>query len=545
MIPHRLRGQIVDVVARRIFPGEIEIEGGRIARVKELAVAPRRHLVPGFVDAHVHIESSLLPPSEFARLALPRGTVATVSDPHEIANVLGLEGVRWMIEDARSTPLKFSFGAPSCVPSSAFETTGATLGVEAVRALLEDPAVSHLAEVMAYEQVIAGDPEVQAKLQAARALGKPVDGHAPGLSGGALARYAGQGISTDHECTTYEEAEAKIEAGMKVMLREGSAARAYEALAPLLERHPDKVMFCSDDRHPDDLMEGHVDALVRRALADGYGLFDVLRAATFNPVRHYGLPVGLLQEGDPADVMEVDDFSELLVRRVFIDGQLAYDHTRITWPRVPRAPINRFVGAPRAPEDFAVPAEGETVRVLQVTDGELLTREVHRAAHLVEGRLAADPLRDVLKLVVVPRYAEGPPAVGLVEGFGLRRGALASSVAHDAHNIVAVGADDADLAAAVNAVIAHEGGLAVSADGVTDVLPLPIAGLMSNLEGAECALRYQSLEKRARILGARLRAPLMTLSFLALPVIPDLKMTDRGLVRAGEGLVPLFVEPDL
>lgn len=541
-IPHRLRGQIVDVVARRIFPGELEIEGGRIARVRELAVAPRRHLVPGFVDAHIHIESSLLPPSEFARMALPRGTVATVSDPHEIANVLGLEGVRWMIDDARTTPLKFSFGAPSCVPSSGHETTGATLGVDAVKDLLADPSVSHLAEVMAYEAVLAGDPDVQAKLRAAREIGKPVDGHAPGLDGDALARYAGHGISTDHECVTLEEAEAKIAAGMKVMLREGSAARAYEALSPLLDRHPDKVMFCSDDRHPDDLALGHVDALVRRALADGHGFFDVLRAATLNPVRHYGLPVGLLQEGDPADVMEVDDFEELLVRRVFIDGQLAYDHTRITWPRVPPAPVNRFVGRPRAKDDLRLPAEGSTVRVLQVNDGELITKEIHRAAHTTDGLVTSDPIRDVLKLAVVPRYADGPVSIALVEGFGLRRGALASSVAHDAHNVVAVGVHDEDLLGAINAVIQAKGGLAVSADGVTDLLPLPIAGLMSVLEGEECALRYQSLEKRARILGAKLRAPLMTLSFLALPVIPDLKVTDQGLVRAGEGPVSLFVQ---
>lgn len=539
-IPQRLRGQVVDVVARRVFPGEIDIQDGRIAAVREVPEAPGRYLMPGFVDAHVHIESSLLPPSEFARLAVVHGTVATVSDPHEIANVLGLDGVRYMLDDAASVPLKISFGAPSCVPASALETTGGRLGPQEVEALLADPRISHLGEVMDFPAVLAQDPAVHAKIAAARRLAKPVDGHAPGLVGGALASYVAAGIGTDHESTTLREAQAKVKAGLKVMLREGSAARAFDALAPMLEAYPDQVMFCCDDLHPNDLMEGHIDAIVRRAVKDGYDLFAVLRAATLNPVRHYGLPVGLLQPGDPADVLEVDDLEAFSIRRVFIDGLLAYDHGRVTFPRVHQRPINKFVGGPRSRTDFIISAESPEVRVIQVHDGELVTHEVKRKVHPQAGEVRADPVRDILKLVVVPRYHDGPAAVALVEGFGLRRGALASSVAHDAHNVVAVGADEEALQAAVNAVIEARGGLAVSADGITDLLPLPVAGLMSDLEGAECALRYASLEARARILGARLRAPLMALSFLALPVIPHLKLSDQGLVATDRGLVPLF-----
>jgi len=541
-VPQRLRGQVVDVVGRRIFPAEVQIEAGRIADIRELAVAPRRYIMPGLVDAHVHIESSLLPPSEFARLALVHGTVATVSDPHEIANVAGLEGVRWMLDDADRVPLKFSFGVPSCVPSGAFETAGARLDAQQVAGLLQDPRLSHLAEVMDYAGVIDGQEGLHKKIAAARAQGRPIDGHAPGLRGEALKAYVAAGIGTDHECSTLAEAEEKIAAGMKIIVRQGSAARDYEALAPLLGSHPDRVMFCSDDRHPDDLLGGHMDTLVRRALAEGYGLFDVLRAATLNPVRHYGLQVGLLQVGDPADLMEVDDFDSMLIRRVFIEGQLAYDHGRITFQRKPPPPINHFVATPPELEDLRLQATGNEARVMQVRDGQLQTPQVRRRVHVHEGHVAPEPLRDLLKLVVVPRYAPGPVQVGLVEGFGLRRGALASSVAHDAHNIVAVGADDDSLVAALRAVIEAKGGLAVSADGVTDLLALPLAGLMSTLEGAECALRYQSLEQRAQILGSKLQAPLMALSFVALPVIPELKLTDKGLVHSEFGPVPLFFD---
>ncbi len=329
---------------------------------------------------------------------------------------------------------------------------------------------------------------------------------------------------------------------MKIIVRQGSAARDYEALAPLLGSHPDRVMFCSDDRHPDDLLGGHMDGMLRRALSDGYGLFDVLRAATLNPVRHYNLQVGLLQVGDPADLMEVDDFDSMLIRRVFIEGQLAYDHGRITFHRKPPPLINHFLATPPELEDLRLQATGTEARVMQVRDGQLQTPQVRRRVHVHEGLVAPEPLRDLLKLVVVPRYAAGPGQVGLVEGFGLRRGALASSVAHDAHNIVAVGADDDSLLAALRSVIEAKGGLAVSADGVTDLLALPLAGLMSTLEGAECALRYQSLEQRAKILGSELRAPLMALSFVALPVIPELKLTDRGLVHSDLGPVPLFFD---
>lgn len=543
----RLSGQIVDLHARKIFPGTVEWRGGRIIRIAaNPRVRARRLLLPGLVDAHIHIESSLLPPAEFARLAVRHGTVGTVSDPHEIANVLGVAGVEHMIRDGRRTPLKFHFGAPSCVPATAFETAGATLRAPAVARLLARPDVFFLSEVMNFPGVLAGDPALRAMIAAARRRGKPVDGHAPGLRGAAAAAYAAAGITTDHECFTLAEAQDKLAAGMKILIREGSAARNFAALAPLLKTHPEQVMLCCDDLHPDLLVGGHLDRHVRRALAGGADRFDVLRCASVNPVEHYGLNIGLLRVGDPADFIVVDGWARFRVQATYLDGVRVAAGGRSRLPRLRAATPNRFRAEPRAAADFALPAPagaGRTapVQLIEAINGQLITRHRRARLRVVAGALAADPARDLLKIAVINRYApHAPAAVGFIRGFGLRAGALASTVAHDSHNLVAVGADDAALAAAVNLVIRHRGGLSVVGGGRRAVLPLPIAGLMSDRPGRSVARRYTELDALAKRLGSRLDAPFMTLSFMALLVIPDLKLSDCGLFSAARwGFVPV------
>ncbi len=527
----RISGRIVDVHQRTEFPGTIEVAGGVIRRItRDDRVRSRRLLLPGLVDAHIHIESSMLPPAEFARHAVVHGTVATVSDPHEIANVLGVAGVDYMIADGRRSPFKFYFGASPCVPATTFETAGAKLDVRAVAKLLARPEVRFLAEVMNFPGVLAGDPSLRAMIAAAKKRGKPVDGHAPGLRGQLAARYAAAGITTDHECFTLGEAKDKLAAGMEILIREGSAARNFAALAPLLKTDAAHCMFCCDDLHPDLLMVRHLDEHVRRALALGADRFDVIACATVNPVRHYGLAVGLLRAGDPADFIEVESWRNFRVRRTWLDGRLVAAGGRSRLPRQSARIVNQFRAWPRRAADFAVPAGKGKINVIQALNGQLITRRLRLPARVEAGQVVADPARDLLKIAVINRYARSAPvAVGFIRGFGLRTGALASSVAHDSHNIVAVGADDASLAAAVNLVIAHRGGISVVDGGRKAVLPLPIAGLMSDADGRTVARRYTALDARAKQLGSRLDAPFMTLSFMALLVIPDLKLSDRGL----------------
>jgi adenine deaminase len=526
-------GNLVDPLARTIRAGTLVVRGGRIAEVRYDSADYSTWLLPGFVDAHVHVESSLLPPREFARLAVAHGTVASVSDPHEIANVLGLDGVRYMLDDARGTPLKIAFGAPSCVPATSFDRAGATLDAAAVGKLLDRPEIKYLSEMMNYPGVVHDDPEVLAKLAAAKARGKPIDGHAPGLRGDGLAKYVAAGISTDHECVALDEALEKLALGMQILIREGSAARNFDALCSLLRTHPAACMLCSDDKHPNELVEGHIDRLVRRALARGVDLFDVLQAACVNPVRHYGLDVGLLRPGDPADFIEVDDLQAMTVRRVFVNGELAAQQGRTLWPRMASAAPNQFRADPKTPDDFALPIRpddvGKSARVIEAIDGQLVTRCLRLPPTVRDGRIVADPATDVLKIALVDRYANRPPVTALIKNFGLRRGAIASSVGHDSHNITAVGASDEELAAAVNAVIAARGGLSVVDGRTTMVLPLPIAGLMSDEPGEIVAERYSALDRTAKDLGSPLGAPFMTLSFMALLVIPALKIGPQGL----------------
>ena len=524
-------GRLVNLHDRTLRPATVSVKDGRIAAIEPTDNVPDQVLLPGFVDAHVHVESSMLSPSEFARAAVRHGTVATVSDPHEIANVLGVEGVEYMIDDGTQVPFHFAFGAPSCVPATPFETAGAELGPDAVAALLDRDDVPYLSEMMDVPGAIRRDPEVMAKIEAAEARGKPVDGHAPGVQGEDARQYAAAGIDTDHESFTIEEARDKLDAGMKIAIREGSAAKNFDELIPLMEEAPDRLMFCSDDRHPDALVDGHINTLVRRALARGYDRFDVLRAACLHPVTHYGLDVGLLREGDPADFIVVDNLDTLTVKQTYVEGQLVAKDGETQIERTSSAAPNHFVAGRVEPEAFRVSAKTNRMRVITAADNQLVTDEAIVEPAVKDGYAVADPDRDLLKLAVVNRYTEQiPHSTAFIRGFGLDRGALASSVAHDSHNIVAVGTSDDALAQAVNAVINTQGGISVASPDDTRTLPLPIAGLMSDRPYETVARRYKELSRVAqKDLGSAMDAPFMTLSFMALLVIPQLKLSDRGL----------------
>jgi adenine deaminase len=530
-------GNVVDVRQRRVVPAKVTIADGRIAAIEPTAQPASTYLLPGFVDAHVHVESSMLVPTEFARAAVVHGTVATVSDPHEIGNVLGVAGVQYMLDNAAQSPFKFYFGAPSCVPATTFETAGAAISVAEVEALLDDPRIRYLSEMMNFPGVLGGDPECLAKIRAAQVRGKRVDGHAPGLRGAEAARYVAAGMTTDHECFTKEEALDKIAAGCKIAIREGSAARNFDALWSLLSEHPGMAMLCSDDKHPDELVAGHIDALVRRAVERGVDVFDALQAACVNPVEHYGLDVGLLRVDDPADFIEVDSLTAFRVRRTWIDGQLVAENGRTRIPRVEPPRANQFVASHVQPEDFALPAAGGgKLQAIEALDGQLITRRLAVEPLVVDDVIVSDPARDVLKMVVVNRYRQASPAIAFVKNFGLKAGAMASSVAHDSHNVIAVGVTDDDLAAAVNAVMDAGGALAAVShrDGDHWVLPLPVAGLMATGTCDEVARSYQELDAAVKAWGSKLRAPYMTLSFMALLVIPELKLSDLGLFDGGK-----------
>jgi adenine deaminase len=526
---------VADVVGGTVRPATIDVRDGCIEAIgpARAAVAPGV-LVPGFVDAHVHVESSMLPPWEFARVAMRHGTVASVSDPHEIANVLGEAGVRFMLDDIAGSPFTCWFGCPSCVPATGFETAGATLDAAACARLLDDPRVPYLAEMMNWPGAIAGDAEVLAKIAAAKARGKRVDGHAPGLRGGQARAYFARGIETDHECVALDEAREKAALGARILIREGSAARNFEALWPLLLERPDACMFSTDDAHPDDLLVGHIDRVLARAVAHGVPAMTALRAATLHPVRHYGLPCGLLQQGDRADFVLVDSLERFKAERVWIGGEVVAEHGRMLVPARASGTPNAFREARFTAEDFTVRAPAGTcgsasVRAIVAEDGQLVTRSRQVRLEARAGGIEPDPARDTLLIAVVNRYAHAPIATAFIQGIGLSRGAIASSVAHDCHNVVAVGASRAELAAAVNAVFAARGGLAVVDGPSVEALPLPIAGLMSDLPAEVVAERYAALSAKARSLGSPLRAPFMTLSFMALLVIPELKLGDRGL----------------
>ncbi|ADI37888.1 Adenine deaminase [Waddlia chondrophila 2032/99] len=526
-----ISGQIVDLFAKRIFPGEITLADGRIASISEKEKAPDQYILPGFIDAHIHIESSMLIPSEFARIAVLHGTVGTISDPHEIANVAGMEGIRFMLENGSKVPFHFHFGAPSCVPATSFETAGASITADDIHTLFEKDRLKYLSEMMNFPGVLHQDPEVMQKIAVAQSFGFPIDGHSPGLKKDQAKAYINAGISTDHECFTLEEALGKILYGMKILIREGSAAKNFQALHPLIKSHPDRIMFCSDDKHPDELIEGHINLIVKRSIELGYDLMDVLRAACIHPVEHYRMNVGLLRLNDSADFIVLEDLETFNVKSTFIQGIQVASEGKSLIDSVAVSPINRFACSLKKENAFKIAAKGENIHVIQAVQGELVTGKLILPACIEKGEYISDVDKDVLKLVVVNRYQDAPPAIAFVQGLGLKSGALASSIAHDSHNIVAVGVDDQSLCRAINAVIESKGGVAAANDQI-ECVPLPVAGLMSDKDGWQVAADYARIKKLSHSLGSKLHDPLMTLSFLALLVIPSLKLSDLGLFDA-------------
>jgi len=525
----KIKGQIVDVHRQRIYKGEITVNQGKIESVIPKDHEENHYILPGFVDAHIHIESSMLVPSNFAKIAVKHGTVATVSDPHEIANVLGIEGVNYMIENGKKSPLKFNFGAPSCVPATAFESAGAVIDANGIKSLMQHPDIKYLAEMMNYPGVIGNDPEVMKKIEWAKHYKKPVDGHAPGLRGADLSKYISSGISTDHECFTYEEGLEKLQKGMKVLIREGSAAKNFEALINLLPMYYEHMMFCSDDKHPDDLLVGHINTLCARAVAKGMDLFKVLKVASVNPVRHYNLDVGLLREGDPADFILVDDLKHFKTKQTIINGETVFKNGKSFVEEITFGKPNQFNCSLKSIEDFRIHTDSSSINVIEALDGQLVTNKIKAKALHKGGNLISDVENDILKITVVNRYQDAKPSVAFIKNFNLKAGAIASSVAHDCHNIVAIGVSDEMICKAVNALVKNKGGIAVVTKENEDVLPLPVAGIMSDASAEDVGNAYANLSQKAKELGSQLEAPFMTLSFMALLVIPNLKLSDKGL----------------
>lgn len=532
-------GNYVDIKNRTIYPAEVKITAGKIDDILPLSHQddlPQSYILPGFIDSHVHIESSMLVPSEFARLAVVHGTVATVSDPHEIANVCGVQGVDFMIDNGNQVPFKFYFGAPSCVPATHFETAGAHIDARGVEQLLERKEVKYLSEMMNFPGVLNNDEEVMEKIAIAKKWNKPIDGHAPGLRGTAVQQYIDAGISTDHECFTAEEALEKLDRGMKILIREGSAAKNFDALAVLLQDYANDIMFCSDDKHPDSLVEGHINKLCARAVAEKFDVFNVLQAACINPVEHYGLDVGLLQPGQPADLIVVTDLVDFKVEKTYINGQLVADNGQTLIQSVAVEPLNHFNCNYITADDIVysglIEQRHDMLPVIGVLDGQLITEHL-RFSNLVlrgpEGFLQTNTDEDILKIVVINRYHPAPPAIAFIKNFGLKKGAIASSVAHDSHNIIAVGVDDEAICHAINLVIEDKGGISCVGNGFSNVISLPVGGLMSTMDGYSVAAMYTRIDAFAKQLGCQLSAPFMTLSFMGLLVIPALKLSDKGL----------------
>lgn len=537
-----ISGNIVDLLKKRIFPGTLHITNGVIADITVSHESYSTYILPGLIDAHIHIESSMLIPSEFARIAVTHGTVGVLADPHEIANVLGIPGIKFMIENAKLAPLKTYFGVPSCVPATPYETAGAVIGPEQIEWLFQNCNLKFMGEMMDYPGIIAGKPEDLIKTDLARKYGKPIDGHAPGLSGTDLTRYIQAGISTDHEAFELSEALAKIKAGMKILIREGSAAKNFATLHQLIDTHPDHVMFCSDDKHPDALREGHLNRIVRRALLLGHDLFNVLQCASLNPVRHYRLDVGLLQTGDPADFIVIDNFKDFHILSTYINGLKVAESGHSLIPYLPARPVNQFNTHPKNAEDFEVRSAASSIHVIETVTDQLITKHRVMPAKKIGDRIVSDVERDILKIAVINRYQDAPPAIGFIKNFGLTDGAIAASVAHDSHNIIAIGVTDEAIATAVNLIIHHQGGVALSSKMYREIIPLPVGGLMSLDEGAHVAAQYSRIAGLAKSLGSPHLDPFMTMSFMSLLVIPELKISDRGLFDSTRGQFISVVE---
>ncbi|WP_107039903.1 adenine deaminase [Brumimicrobium mesophilum] len=527
------KGHILDISNKQIIKGSIQIENGKIRSITPCDEVPNQYILPGFIDAHVHVESSMLIPSEFARLAVKHGTVATISDPHEIGNVLGRSGVEYMVKNGGQTPFKFFFGAPSCVPATTFETAGAEIGLEDLRAIFDLPRVHYLAEMMNYPGVLFRDKDVMAKIELAKSLNKRVDGHAPGLRGEDAKKYIEAGIETDHECFTKEEALDKLKYGMKILIREGSAAKNFEALYTLIDEFPNDTMLCSDDKHPNDFVEGHINQLVARAVEKGCDLFNILQAACINPIEHYNMDVGQLRIGDQADFCIIEDLKDFKVKQTIIDGNIVFENDEVQFPRVEAEMPNNFNCSPIELSQLKVLNTSDNVRVIVVEDGQLVTKETEHTLKSENGELFADVENDILKVVVVNRYFDAKPSVAFIKNFGLKKGSIASCVAHDSHNIIAVGTNDEDIQKAVNLIIQEKGGISLANGTEEEVLGLPVAGIMTTESGEKVAERYEFLDQRSKELGAQLSSPYMTLSFCALLVIPQLKLSDKGLFDGG------------
>ncbi len=537
-----VRGKLVDIHKKDIYPAQIETEGRNIKSITPVESVDEVYIMPGLIDAHIHIESSMLTPGSFALAAVSRGTTGVVADPHEIANVLGKRGVDYMIDDAAKVPLKFYFGAPSCVPATHFESSGAVVGPDEIEALFKEGRVKFLAEMMNFPGVISGDPEVMRKIEIARSQYLVIDGHAPGLSGEALKKYVAAGISTDHECTDIDEAEEKLKLGMKILIREGSAARNLDSLKELITTNTENVMLCSDDLHPEMLAGRHLDMIVADLVKQGFDLFDVLACCTINPVRHYGLNCGLLRQGDPADFIIVNNPREMKVLSTWIDGEEVFDGDKALFSYDGSGQVNNFNSTEVDSSMIKVKRGGPKLRVINVFDGQLFTGSGFARSGTGE-YMEADQERDILKLVVKDRYRDAPPATAFIQGFNVKNCALASSVAHDSHNIICTGTSDDFITQAINAVIRMKGGLAVVSAEKTLTLELPVAGIMSDLPAVEVASKYEELSDYVKKSGCRMTAPFMTLSFMALLVIPELKLSDRGLFDTLKfSLVPLFTE---
>lgn len=525
----KIQGQIVDIPNKRIFSGEITVTNGKISAIEEVSHNKQQFILPGFVDAHIHIESSMLVPSEFARIAVNHGTVATVSDPHEIANVLGIEGVEFMINNGKQTPFKFNFGAPSCVPATTFESAGAVIDSEGIRELMANPDILYLAEMMNYPGVLFDDEEVLKKIAWAKHYNKPVDGHAPGLRGNDLTKYIQAGISTDHECFTYEEGLEKLQKGMKVLIREGSAAKNFDALIDLLPEHFENMMFCSDDKHPDDLLLGHINQLCARSVAKGFDVFQILQMACINPVKHYNLSVGLLQVNDAADFIVVEDLTHFKTLKTVINGEVVFDNGKSLIPHTKFEILNNFNTSKKQVSDFRIESSAKQIRVIEALEGQLVTNESIEDALIENGNLISNIEKDILKMTVVNRYNNDKPSIAFIKNFGLKSGAIASSVGHDSHNIIAVGATDEAICKAVNLIIENKGGICAVSEKDSHIVSLPVAGIMSDQDAKTIGEAYGKLDNVAKQLGSTLNAPYMTLSFMALLVIPSLKLSDKGL----------------
>lgn len=540
-----ISGKLVDIIGRKTFNATIHVKEGVITNIENSTENYTQYILPGLIDAHVHIESSMLIPTNFARAAVKHGTVATVSDPHEIANVLGVDGVKYMIENGKKTPFKFYFGAPSCVPATPFETSGATINSNDINKLMQNPDIYYLAEMMNFPGVIFNDDEVLKKIEYAHQSNKPVDGHAPGLLGKDLKKYAAQRITTDHECTTVEEAVSKIQNGIKIQIREGSAAKDFENLFPLLITHPEKVMFCTDDCHPNDLIKGHINKIISRAIKKGANIFDVIAAATKNPKSHYNLNTGLLQINDPADLIVVDNLEDFNVIKTYIDGCLVYNNGMVLLDKLPEIAINNFNCTPISVSEILVPEQSnrKKIRVIVAKDGDLITGSEQADPKVENGSIVCDPDRDILKIIVVNRYKQSKPQIGFIKNFNLKRGAIAGSIAHDSHNIIAIGTSDTEIVNAINKVIENKGGIVACESDKYEYLKLNVAGLMSTDEAEEVAEKYRKVDTMAKEFGSKLTAPFMTMAFMALLVIPELKIGDKGLFDVSKfNFTSLFVE---